>query len=188
MMSIPKQISTSTQRGVVLIVVLIMLGVFSVIVVSMIGGSNINFKIAGNQQYRMEAKLAARNGVESYISNPANFALPLPTSNAYVNSDFNGDGVADMVAVVAPPECLRAVPILQAELDVTDPQDAQCVGSAQQSNSGLFYASGSSPTGNSWCSKMTWDVGAAVNDTKTGVALAMHQGVYLRAIIGTTCL
>ncbi len=176
------------QHGVVLIVVLIMLGVFSVIVVSMIGGSNINFKIAGNQQYRMEAKMAARNGVESYISNPANFALPLPTSNAYVNSDFNGDGVADMVAVVAPPDCLRAVPILQSELDVTDPHDAQCVGSAQQSNSGIFYAAGSSGTGNSWCSKMTWDVGAKVNDAKTGVDLAMHQGVYLRAIIGTTCL
>tara|TARA_R110001599_G_scaffold57562_4_gene158160 strand:- start:1149 stop:1712 length:564 start_codon:yes stop_codon:yes gene_type:complete len=176
------------QRGVVLIVVLIMLGVFSVIVVSMIGGSNINFKIAGNQQYRMEAKMAARNGVESYISNPANFALPLPTSDAYVNSDFNGDGVADMIAVVAPPNCLRAVPILQSALDVADPHDAQCLGSAQQNNSGLFHASGSSGAGNSWCSKMTWDVGARVSDAKTGVDVAMHQGVYLRAIIGTTCL
>ncbi|GAA4103565.1 pilus assembly PilX N-terminal domain-containing protein [Zhongshania borealis] len=176
------------QRGVVLIVVLIMLGVFSVIVVSMIGGSNINFKIAGNQQYRMEAKMAARNGVESYISNPANFALPLPTSDAFVNSDFNGDGVADMIAVVAPPDCLRAVPILQSALDVADPHDAQCLGSAQQNNSGLFHASGASSAGNSWCSKMTWDVGARVSDAKTGVDVAMHQGVYLRAIIGTTCL
>ena len=37
------------QRGIVLIVVLIMLAIFTVIVVSMLTGSNINFKIAGNQ-------------------------------------------------------------------------------------------------------------------------------------------
>ena len=176
------------QSGVVLIVVLIMLGVFSVIVVSMLSGSNINFKIAGNQQYRQEAKFAARNAIESYISNPANFALPIPTVNSYIASDFDGDGVSDMTATVLPPDCLRTRPIQIAELDITDEDDAQCFGSGLSQNAGVLTDSGGAATGNSWCSKMSWDVEAQVADGVTGAAIEMHQGVFLRAIIGTTCL
>lgn len=176
------------QRGVVLIVVLIMLGVFSVIVVSMLSGSNINFRIAGNQQYRLEAKYAARNAVEAYIGNPANFALPIPTETSYTGSDFDGDGVDDMVAAVAPPECLRALPILFSELDVADPDDAQCFGSASGQNTGILLDAGTKPGGGSWCTRMSWNVTAQVADERTAAALEMHQGVYLRAIIGTSCL
>lgn len=180
--------SSRRQSGVVLIVVLIMLAVFSVIVFSMVSGSNINFKIAGNQQYRMEAKSAARNGIEAYISNPANFELPLPEDNAIQGSDFNGDGVDEMSAIIPPPDCLRAKPIKMAELDVAKPVDAQCLGTAQSSNSGLLSDGSSSGNGNSWCTKMTWDVRAYVSDNTTGAGVTMHQGVYLRAIIGTPCL
>lgn len=176
------------QSGVVLIVVLIMLAVFSVIVFNMVSGSNINFKIAGNQQYRMEAKSAARNGIEAYISNSANFELPLPQENAIQGSDFNGDGVDEMSAVIPPPECLRAKPIKMAELDVASPADAQCLGTGQSSNPGILSDGGSSGSGNSWCAKMTWDVRANVSDNTTGANVVMHQGVYLRAIIGTPCL
>lgn len=175
------------QSGVVLIVVLIMLAVFSVIVFSMVSGSNINFKIAGNQQYRMEAKSAARNGIEAYISNPANFELPLPQNNAIQGSDFNGDGVDEMSAIIPPPDCLRAKPIKMAELDVANPADAQCLGTAQSSNPGIL-SDGGNASGNSWCTKMTWDVRANVSDNTTGAGVTMHQGVYLRAIIGTPCL
>lgn len=176
------------QSGVVLIVVLIMLAVFSVIVFSMVSGSNINFKIAGNQQYRMEAKSAARNGIEAYISNPANFAQPLPDADANIGSDFNGDGVDEMTAVVPPPDCLRTSAIKQAELDVADPVDAQCLGTTQDANPGLLTEGGSSSKGNSWCTKMTWNVRANVTDSNTSASIEMNQGVYVRAIIGTPCL
>lgn len=176
------------QQGVVLIVVLIMLAIFSVIVVSMLSGSNINFKIAGNQQHRLEAKNSARNAIESYISNSANFAFPLPSKDTLFGSDFNGDGADDMVAVVAPPTCLSSEPIKQVELDVADPADAQCLGTAQSGSAGILSDDGAALQGNSWCAKMTWDVSAAVNDAKTNTEIVMHQGVYLREIIGTPCL
>ncbi len=176
------------QRGIVLIVVLIMLAIFTVIVVSMLTGSNINFKIAGNQQNRIEAKQSASNAIESYISNPANFAIPLPEGNTEFGSDFNGDGSDDMVAVVAPPTCLSSEPIKQSELDVADPADAQCLGTAQNSSSGVLTDDSAALQGNSWCAKMTWDVGATVSDARTNTEVEIHQGVYLREVIGTPCL
>lgn len=175
------------QRGVVLIVVLIMLGVFSVIVASMLTSSNVNFKIAGNQQYRVEAKLAASNALETYISNPANFSLPLPTTNSNIQSDFDGNGVADMVAVVPPPSCLRIAPVLRSELSY--PKDKDCIRTAQDIDANIFRdEEGVATVTNSGCVKMTWDVQANVTDTVTGTNLEMHQGVYLRAALGTTCL
>jgi Tfp pilus assembly protein PilX len=177
-----------TQRGVVLVVTLIMLGIFTVIVVGMVTTSNINFKVAGNQQYRLEAKSAARNAVEAYISNAANFQLPLPTVSTEMASDFNGDGTVDMTATVAPPDCIRSVPIMMAELDVTDEDDAQCYGTTQNANPGILNSGAIASTGSSWCSRMNWDVAAVVADTTTGASIEMHQGVYLRTLIGTPCL
>lgn len=175
------------QGGVVLIIVLIMLGIFSVIVSSMLTSSNINFKIAGNQQYRVEAKLAARNALETYISNPANFSLPLPTANSNIESDFDGNGVIDMVGVVPPPNCLRIAPILRSELSY--PKDKDCIRTAQDVDDNIFRDNeGIASVTNSGCVKMTWDVQANVVDTVTGVNLEMHQGVYVRAALGTTCL
>ncbi|MDF1691183.1 MAG: PilX N-terminal domain-containing pilus assembly protein [Zhongshania sp.] len=178
----------NSQRGVVLVVVLIMLGVFSVIVVSMIGGSNINFKIAGNQQYRMEAKLAARHALETYVSNPNNFALPLPTGTSAIDVDFNGDGVADMSAAVPPPTCLRTAPVMRSELKERNVKDRDCFKSVQTVGGNIFSdTSGTAAVLKSGCVKMTWDTLATVNDNVTGAAVEMHQGVYLRAGEGTTC-
>ncbi|MFB8831149.1 hypothetical protein ACE0DR_21875 [Azotobacter sp. CWF10] len=57
-----------------------MLGILTLIVAAMVNSSNINFRIAGNQQYRSEALLTAQNAIEEYISNEANFTIPLPTA------------------------------------------------------------------------------------------------------------
>lgn len=181
-------ISVKRQSGLVLIVVLVMLGIFSIIIVSMLSGSNINFKIAGNQQYHIESKNAASNAIESFVSNPANFAIPLPDENTEFGSDFNGDGSDDMVAVVAPPTCLSTDPIKQVELDVADPADAQCLGTGKSNTSGVLTDDDVALQGNSWCTKMRWDIAATVGDAKTESRLQMHQGVYLREVIGTPCL
>lgn len=173
------------QRGVVLIVVLIMLGVFSVIVMSMLGGSNINFKIAGNHQFRFEAKSAAQASIEAYISNPANFTIPLPEIDAIFSFDLDGNGTNDLSATVAPPVCLRSMPVKLAALDASDPGDDSCWKSGQSMESGVF---GDSITnGNSDCAEISWDVKASVKDTSTDAAVVMHQGIYLRANVGTTC-
>lgn len=182
----------SSERGAVLVIVLVMVGIFMIIVTSLISSSTINFKIAANQQYYMEAKLAAKNALEGYMSNPANFKIPLPTVNSVFTYNFdgktdgNGDDVVDMSATVSPPSCTAAKAISQLDLDLTKPEDAQCAGSIQ-SNQGIIGASGAAANTDSWCSNMNWEVAASVDDAATGVQLDMTQGVSTRAIIGTPC-
>lgn len=174
------------QQGAVLVVVLVMLGILTVIVAAMVNSSNINFRIAGNQQYRAEARLAAQNAIETYVSNEANFIIPLPTASISIATDLDGDGVSEYSAEVSPPTCLRSVPIKLTELDVSDENDASCYGSGAVQDSGLL--TGSAATGNSWCSKMMWDVQSRVDDSAvTGASAEVHQGIYLRALLGTSC-
>jgi len=178
--------SVCSQAGVVLIVVLIMLGIFSVIVVSMLSGSNINFKIAGNQQFRYEAKTAAKAALESYISNPANFGASAPEINATYAFDLNGNGSDDITASVRPPKCLRSLPLKLLGLDPSDPNDDQCWKSGQKPETGIF--TDVVVGGNSECSEITWDVQAEVNDAVTSAKITMYQGLYARANIGTNCI
>ncbi|MBB3047509.1 type II secretory pathway pseudopilin PulG [Litorivivens lipolytica] len=180
-------ISRNQQQGAILVIVLVMVGIFMIIVTSLVSSSNINFRIAGNQQYRMEAKLAARNGMEAYISNPANFTLPLPINAEEIGTDFDGDGTDDLIASVAPPNCTRSTIITIPELDVSNPSEAQCLGSGSLATTGIFGGSGGVTSGNSWCSRMNWDVASTVNNANTGAGIEMHQGVYMLAVVGTSC-
>lgn len=176
------------ESGVVLIVVLVMLGILTAIVATLVNTSSINFRIAGNQQYRQEAQMAAQGAIETYISNPANFKIPLPTANSAIGLDLDGDGTEEYSAVVPPPACLRSIPIKLTELDVTSADDAPCYGTGAVQNSGIL-GSGGAATGSSWCSKMMWDVASSVDDSATtNVKVEVHQGIYLRALIGTPCL
>ncbi|SFA69255.1 PilX N-terminal domain-containing pilus assembly protein [Azotobacter beijerinckii] len=174
------------QRGAVLLVVLVMLGILTLIVAAMVNSSNINFRIAGNQQYRSEAQLSAQNAIEEYISNEANFTIPLPTSSVTISTDLDGDGTDEFSAVVEPPVCLRSIPIKLLELKVKSTDDAPCYGSGAVQESGLL--SDGVASGNSWCSKMMWDVQSTVNDAKvTNALVEVHQGIYLRTLLGTPC-
>lgn len=180
----------SSHSGAVLVIVLIMVGIFMIIVTSLVATSNINFRIAGNQQYRMEAKVAARNALEAYLSNDANFISPPLASITYpfnFNGDTqNGEDVYDMSATVAPAVCTLSQPISQVLLVLTDPDDAQCAGGVQK-NQGIIGASGPASSSASWCSNMNWQVTSAVDDQATNVALAMIQGIAVRAATGTPC-
>ena len=185
-------VQASGQRGAVLVIVLVMVGIFMVIVTSLVASSSINFRIAGNQQYRMEAKSAARNAVEAFISNPDNFSIPLPQGNSIFDFNFNGvldaggDPVVDMSASVAPPVCTKSEAIGVNELDTTKAEDVQCIGSAR-STPGIIGGSGPQGNADSWCARMNWEVNASVADEATGAEMEMAQGLSMRAVIGTPC-
>lgn len=178
--------SPRQTRGMVLLVVLVLLGILTVIVATLVSTGNVNFRIAGNQQYRMESRLAAQNAVESYISNSANFTIPLPTTSSSIGMDLDGDGTNEYTAIVPPPTCVRSQPIKNSELDVSKADDQPCYGSGSVQNSGVL-SNNSSGNGNSWCSKMMWDVQTNVNDAPTSANVTLHQGIYLRALLGTPC-
>lgn len=193
-----KLMTKTSERGAVLIIVLVMVGIFMIIVTSLVGSSNINLRIAGNQQNRMEAKVTARNAMEIYLSNPANFSLPLPTTVQKIGTDFNGDddpsteaddiNTMDMWADIPPPVCTRSTRIAIADLDVSQPDQAQCIGSGSGQNTGIIGETGPATSGNSWCTRMNWEVRATVDDVAaTGANIDMYQGVYMLAVVGTSC-
>jgi hypothetical protein len=185
----------ASESGVVLIVVLVMLGIFMLIVMSLIGSSNINIKIAGNQQARMEAQVAARHGLEAYISNPANFAVPLPNADSFIGVDFNGDGNTDLFARLLRPACNSSVPMELTEIHSNIQADVNaglfasewydCLGGTPPP-SGLLTDAGIA-AGSEWCSIMSWNATADVDNELTGAQVTMHQGVQQTALLGTPC-
>lgn len=182
---------SARQSGVTLVVTLIFLAIFMGIVVMMMNSGVINTKIAANQQYGLEARSAAQQGIEQVISsdftgNPAAAAVNVPV-------DVNGDGKPDYTAQVAAPTCLATKQIsnTQLTLDPTNPNfatDSSCFGGVNtNSDTGLLTKAGT-PGGMSNCSATQWDVSATVNDANaTSTNATIHQGVAVRVLTGTLC-
>lgn len=180
-MSLVRQNNFATrQGGMILIVVLVLLGVFTLIVAALVRTSNINFRIVGNQQYRQEASLAAQNGIETYLNNSANFASPLPATQN-VSMDLDGDGTAEYTADVPAATCISVKKLdQQADLDIANTEDVGCFGTSAVENSGVI-SDDSVGSSASICSNVTWDVAASVNDSATtGSKVTVHQGVSMR--------
>ncbi|OGB21590.1 MAG: hypothetical protein A3I66_05480 [Burkholderiales bacterium RIFCSPLOWO2_02_FULL_57_36] len=169
------------ECGAVLVVMLVIIGVLTVIVATLVATSNVNFRIAGNQQYRYEAKLAAQHAIEAFISSAANFTSAPPTSSP-VGLDLDGDGTNEYTATAVASVCLSTVRVKPAELNVTNAADRACI------NSQYFgpWIEGILPP-ESNCQNMVWDVSSTVNDATTGAQVELHQGIAQRAKIDVSC-
>ena len=175
------------QSGATLLVALVMLVILTLFAITTINFTNINTKIAGNQQFKKEAEAAAQQAIEQIIS--ADFTTnPLATT---VNIDINNDGITDYVVAVATPVCITIAPIKVLDLDVTKPDDAACTTSAKGNSTGIVGTAGGA--GNSLCSNSKWDVQATVTDSGStgssgsGAKAVTHQGILKRVAIGTPC-
>lgn len=143
-----------SQSGASLIISLIMLVVITLLALSAINSSTINLRIAGNMQARDEARSAAQQAIEQFLSTPVNFTAP-PTAVTAVNIDINKDGTNDYAVSIAPPKCRRAA--------VQQPaRSTQCASGVK---SGLY------------CWDTLWDVEATATSAKTGVSQVVTQGV-----------
>jgi Tfp pilus assembly protein PilX len=176
--------SRTSQRGFTLVMTLIFLIIFMLFAISMVSSSMINTKVAANQQYRLEATTVAQQGIEQVLSQP--FAqVPVPATSLAV--DVNGDGKADYIARVASPVCIASKPVLNQDLDSTNPNDLGCMFSTSGQNTGILLPGGGSIPGPP-CQATQWDVQSSVNDTNnTATAVTIHQGVSVRVLQGTTC-
>lgn len=173
------------QCGATLLVALVMLVVLTLLVLSAIRSSNTNLRIAGNMQMTGEAAAAAQQAIEQIIS--SNFTAN-PASSV-MTVDINNDGTPDYNASVAQPVCTGSVPIMNVNLDMTNPNDLPCFSSSTANNTGIMSASGTpATTGQSWCFSQRWDVQTqATSLTGSGADVTLHQGVALRVPAGTTC-
>jgi len=168
------------QRGFTLMMTLIFLVIFLLFAISMASSSMVNTKVASNQQYRVEAKSVAQQGVESVMNQ--SFTLnPIPASSVPV--DVNGDGNNDFTAQVAAPFCLDSKPVLNKDLPMGD------VCRTPTSSSGdLVIGSGGATAVLSLCSDTKWEIQSTVTDpNNTATSVTVHQGASVRVPVGTAC-
>jgi Tfp pilus assembly protein PilX len=142
------------QRGVALVIGMIMLVLLTLLVVSAINSGSVNLRITGNMQAQDEARAVAQQAIEQFVSSFANF-YPTPQSKVATGYDINNDGTSEYQVSVTAPVCKGAsFQIPGRSLD--------CKNGVK---SGLF------------CFDTLWEVTATANDNKTGVSQTVTQGV-----------
>ena len=171
------------QRGVTLIVALIMLTALGLLAGWAVKSGTTNLRIVNNMQARQEAFSAAQAAIESTISS-ANFSQnPAAVAANPIHVDLDGDRVADMTATLTPaPTCYRWRAIKTAELDPALAADRACLGSSSAGSAGLD--NGAAPTGgDSLCADSEWNVRAEVVDATSNATVRINQGVAMRGVI-----
>ena len=178
-----RQIRYRAQRGLSLIVALIMLLIMTVTLMMLFKMSNTGTQIVGNMQFRNEALASAEGAIQEVLSTTRMFLSPntlfLTACNGSFNSrcyDINDDGDDDVQVDVAPPQCVQYTIIPNASLNFAVPNQRICaVGESQ--NFGVEGAD----SGNSLCTNTLWEVRARAGDIAatgaTGASVTVVQGV-----------
>ena len=165
------------QRGISLVVGLIMLVLLTLLAISAFQASNVNLRIAGNMQVRQETLAAAQTATEGVLSSPAFIDPATPPAPVAVNLN----AATYTVNFTPAPACKSIVDIPSEDLVPTNPADFVCIpsGALPGSGSGIFLAGGP-PTPPSYCSNTRWAVVADVADANTGARTTLEQGVAVR--------
>jgi Tfp pilus assembly protein PilX len=144
------------QRGVTLLVVLVMLVMITLFVMSMIRLSSTNLRVVGNMQAQRALESSAQQAIENSINSITFFddavagAGQWPTGTASVNQTINGYTVA-----VSRPVCVYSTP-----------------------------ATGYSATSNISPEDTQWEVAVSSTDSFTSAQTSIMQGVRIRLPAG----
>lgn len=142
------------QRGVTLIIGLIMLLLFSLVVGSAFTMSGTSLKSVGNMQAQNEALAAANIAIEQVVSSPFT-ASPAAEE---INVDINNDGAADYTVAIATPVCIS-----EAEVP------AVVVGKESGIRAGVVTPD------SQWST--VWALNAQVTDPASGAVANVRSGV-----------
>lgn len=184
-MSVNRQ--PSRQRGITLLVGMIMLIMLTMMAIAAFKFGKSNFMIVGNMQVRAETDRAAQQIIEQMVNNtsiaytcydiatgtnPCKSDLFGTGSNS-IGVDFNGDGSSDVtVRVTKAPECVRTRVILNSEILPTDPR-APCTSGQDPTKFGVENAT----TGPSYCSDVTWEFDVQATGSFSQSSSSLTQGV-----------
>ncbi len=145
-----RPISFSRQRGITLLVGMIMLVLITLMVTTAFMLSNTNLKSVNNMQARNEAIAAANVAIEQVLSSPFTDA---PAAES-IDVDIDNDGDTDYMVDIAPPVCIRA------SRDMSAPPSSITLPV-------LSVAS-------TW--NTLWDIEATVNDLRSGAKVTVRSG------------
>jgi Tfp pilus assembly protein PilX len=180
-----KKLALDSQRGITLVIGLIMLALITIVALMAFNLSQGNLKIVNNAQHREEASKSAQQAIDEVISKPdfvTDKTKPVPAdkrcdgaTNKYC-TDVNSDGDRDF-AVTVTATCVKARPIYTNELDIQNNQDdVKCLVQDTQLINPL-------PGGQSLCADTIWDIGAVAQDQASAANVTMHQGAAVRVSI-----
>jgi Tfp pilus assembly protein PilX len=161
-----KTTSRNAQRGVTLIVGLIMMVLITLVVINAFTLSSSNLKTVGNVQVRSEATAAANQAIEQLISTTFTSALGTQTFNI----DIDKDGTNDYAVSVAAPTCLKSMVVgtcTNSGCEVDPTCSASCQG-------GVCVGLTATSCGNSLTD---WDIKAVVTHAATGASVTVREGV-----------
>lgn len=171
------------QRGLSLLIALILLAAITFLSVSAFNAGTTNLRVVGNTEVRLEAQSAAQAAIDRTISNMLFVTDPAAVAAAPIDVDIDGDGAIDYQPVLQPPPaCTRVVPIRMTELDPNLVADLACMGSGVARTAGIDSADAVSEVGRSLCANSEWLLRAQTNDARTGVQVAVNQGVGVRIL------
>lgn len=170
------------ERGMALIVALVMLIVLTLLVVSAIRFGTINLKITGNAQSEAEAAAAAQVAIETTINTinatPDISTLPQEVMNV-------STGGTSYAVTVEKPGCIFNKNINNADLDPTKASDQACFEGNDTEK--IVTAGNTLTTTPTACRDQQWDVRARVDDNKSGVKTSLLQGVSVRVGAQVDC-
>jgi Tfp pilus assembly protein PilX len=183
------------QRGMTLMVALIMLVLMTMFMVTNFKMGNSSLQIVGNMQARTQAMNAAQSTIEEAISttqfttSPAaalrNPCAATANTRCYGLNGNTTTGTDITVTLTPAPVCISSQAIPNSSLNLTNDNDAGCVTGVTQS-----FGIANSVTGASLCADTTWQVSAVAVDSVTKSSASVVQGVTVRVTsdsLATTC-
>lgn len=171
------------QRGITLIVALVMLVVLTLIVVSAIRFGNLNIGIARNTQSEVEATAAVQYAIEAKVQEIANPATNISAMQA--SSSTVSTGGANYTVNVAKPVCIVTSNIRTTDLNPSSTADRPCYESSDPDRQ--VDSDGNLTTAPTACKNQQWDVAAAVANDANGTQVSMLQGVSVRVGAEVSC-
>ena len=174
--------TAATQRGMTLIVVLILLTALGLMAALGVRSGATNLLAVGNTQSRQEAMSAAQTAIERTISTKEFSERPAAVAALPIAIDVDGDGTADQTVTLSPPpSCYNFRVVKMTELDPDVSADRVCLRGNGGNSAGIDAAS--LPAGDSMCADSEWNVRAAVNSPDSGARAVVNQGVAMRGAV-----
>lgn len=156
-----KPAPASRQRGVTLIVGLIMLILITLMVTTAFTLNMSNLKSVGNMQFRNESIAAANKAIEQFIATNFTTGFVSVPAATTITFDINNDANIDYRIGVFQPTCVEAMTV------TTSINTALCGGQRAGALAGC-------PLPN-WST--LWDLQARVQDVATGSTVTVRQGM-----------
>ena len=173
----------SRQQGASLLIAMIFLIFMSIFALSAYKGSIGNLRIVGNMQAEQESVAVAQMAIEKTISNSLFVTKPIEVAATPVAVDIDGNGSIDYSARLNPqPKCYSTKPIKSSELNQALATDRVCMTSSVVQQSGIIIAGSGVMAGDSLCANSAWNIGAVVEDVRTGTKVSVNQGIGVRVL------